>query len=745
MTIAEIEKKYIRIVDLIIGKQIKEAIDQLFLLIVDTQSGEFRNQLEKISDTYKNIIKYTIDGVQDPERQNIYNRMLVNILELADKVKETILTQKSGKQIYRMKQEFEKKIDYVKEEAVKAVSDLSFGHELDDVLKSTFVSKESSRSYDERDKMLTNFFNLIWLTDKFLEKDIKLVQSIRMSEQIPWYEKCIIVSALTLSVVRCFDPRKVELLFGFFEDGVEQVWHRALVGLVLALYIHDSRLSLYPEIEARLKIMMQKEGQAKRIEMIIIQLLRSKDTEKLTKKLQEDIIPEMMKIKPRLEDKLDLDNLMSADFMEDKNPDWEDFFKDTPDLYEKMEEFTNLQMEGSDVFWSAFAMLKQFDFFKVIHNWFLPFHKENQLMVDIFEDEKESIDPEIIMKGISNAAFLCNSDKYSFCFNIKFIPQAQKGLLMNFFNAEIESLNEMTTEDEILNKPSKDKFIYTQYIQDFYRFSKLHPLRNEFKDIFSMKLDIYNTWFFNIVIKDLAILRNVAEFYFEKNDFEFALELYSMINKRGDNSYEIYEKIGYCNQRVGKYETALEYYIKAELFDTNRTWLLKKIALCYRKLSENNKAIKYYKDALTIEPENIFILASIGHCYLALPDYENALKYFYKVEFLSPDSIKSARLVAWTSFIMGKFDIAHRLYSKIVNENPTKFDYINLGHVEWCLGNRMKAIENYKLSVRQENNNLDLFMLSFHDDRKYLIKHKIGEDEIPLMLDSLKYSLESAS
>ena len=44
-----------------------------------------------------------------------------------------------------------------------------------------------------------------------------------------------------------------------------------------------------------------------------------------------------------IEEKLDIESLMSQDFTDDKNPEWEDFFKDTPDLYKKMEEFNMKQ------------------------------------------------------------------------------------------------------------------------------------------------------------------------------------------------------------------------------------------------------------------------------------------------------------------------------------------------------------------------------------------------------------------
>jgi hypothetical protein len=46
--------------------------------------------------------------------------------------------------------------------------------------------------------------------------------------------------------------------------------------------------------------------------------------------------------------KLDLQNLMKDPFAEDKNPDWENVFHDTPTLYNKLEEFSMLQLEGGD-------------------------------------------------------------------------------------------------------------------------------------------------------------------------------------------------------------------------------------------------------------------------------------------------------------------------------------------------------------------------------------------------------------
>lgn len=723
---------------------VKDALDDLLRLIVESQQSEFRNQYEKNLEIYKNILKYTAQGIDDPDRQKIYDKMLSSLFELSDLVYQHLLTHRSGMQIYQIKKDFENKMDWMIDLASDSIIGLRFETDLDEMLKDiNLAQSDPVKEQEERGKVLARIFELVWLTDRFNEKEINLVESIRKSGQIRWYEKCVIVSALTLSLIRCFDHNKLELLITFYQDDIDQIWHRALVGLVFGLYLYDDRLKLYPGLSNRLSFLRDKEMLGNEIQMILIQLLRSKETERITKKLTEEILPEVAKLAPRLEDKLDLENLISRDPMDEKNPEWEDFFRDTPDLYHKMEEFTNLQMEGSDVFWSAFAMLKHFDFFRHVPNWFLPFHTGNTFLLNMFKEEFGERDPESFLDGIARSAYLCNSDKYSFCLNIRYLPEGQKSLLLNFFAEELKNMNEITEEDELLNKSTKDKFIFTQYIQDLYRFHKLHPLKSELTDIFNIPLDLHKTWFLPLMVEESTILRNIAEFYFERDHYDQAREIYQMLNREGDHSYEIFEKIGYCHQRTGQYEEALSHYLKAELFDTNRLWLTKKIALCCRNLKKYDEAIRYYQEVLKSSPDNTSTLASIGHCYLDKNEFETALNYFYKVEFLSPDDVSAMRPIAWIYFIRGDFESASAYYHQIISKDPNKYDFMNMGHVNWCMDDRMAALSNYRLSIRQKDNDLEQFLAGFDADQTYLMKHGITSKEILLMLDYLKYSLDS--
>ena len=740
MNIKGLQRNYRKIENLILENKLKDALEMLKDLVIKSKKGDFISQYESMDETYENLLKYTIEGIEDPAREEIYNRLLVSVLELSDVALQYAYMNESDQYIYRLKKKIEFESKQIKDQVIDNIESLAFDDELSEVLKSSIDANSNEKDeYLKHQDILIRIFNLIWLTDKFKDTDIKMVKSIWQAKKFPWFERSIIISALTVSVIRCFDVNKIDLLIDYSLDKNDEIKQRAMVGVFLCLYIYNKRLSFYPSVIEKLKVLGDKADIEKNIEFIAIQLLKSKDTEKITKKLEEEILPEMVKFQPILKDKLDLDNILSSDYTEDKNPDWERVFEDAPDLLDKLQEISKLQMEGADVFMSAFARLKHFDFFNELINWFRPFHTDNFVVNEALK--KENFKSSVFIDGLSNSFFMCNSDKYSFCLNIQFMPELQKSMMMEMFNAELEGIKELQKEDEILNKSTNIKSIYSQYIHDLYRFYKLNPLKNEFLDIFNLKFDFYNSEFFKILLTDDKILRNIAEFFFERDYFEQALDIFHFLNDKGDNSLEIFEKIAFCYQKLKKYNEALNFYKKAELYDSNRTWNLKKLALCNRYLKNYEESLKYYLEAEKFEPDNLYIQTYIGHSYLDLKEYKKALDYYYKVEFLADENKKVLRPIAWCSFVLGEFETARKYYERLIKDEANKYDFINLGHVEWCLGKKKAALKNYKLSVNRQDNNLKSFMASFEEDKHYLIKFGISSTEIPLMLDYLKYML----
>jgi tetratricopeptide (TPR) repeat protein len=388
----------------------------------------------------------------------------------------------------------------------------------------------------------------------------------------------------------------------------------------------------------------------------------------------------------------------------------------------------------------SFAMLKMFPYFSENANWFMPFFIANP-QIDRFTDVVSEMN-RFFLDVISGAPMLCNSDKYSFCFSIENLPAENRDLLAQGMNAEISQLIEIQKDEEITNPGKLRGIVSNQFIQDLYRFYKLHPRRNDFEDIFSWRFDFHNQQVIGKLLKeDEKMLRNLAEYYFRKNYFTEAAEIYSyLIEVEKDG--ELYQKLGYCFQKNGDFAKALEYYRKAELFDMNKQWLFNKTALCYRNLKKPKKALEYYLEVEKLDEENLNTELNIGHCYLELGEYEKALKYYFKVEYLAPGNRKVWRPLGWCSFVTGKKEQAEKYFSLIIGDEPGKHDLMNMGHVQWCMGNRKAALDFYKRSISPSLFSEKEFFEVFQEDLQHLLEQGVDKDDVPIMLDQLRYFVE---
>ncbi len=742
MNTQEINRRYRRINKLVAGQRLKKALEELREMVMETRLGEMVTTLENLNITYESMLKYTMEGINDPERMKIYNHLRRSILQLNNSTRGKILEKDTTRQTSVLKQDFVMRQRLSGSEYINTLEDLWFYQDLQELLAGDYgLNSPLPGEYRKHHEVIRNIFHYLWLTDEYNEAARELVSLTLDHRKFAWHERSLFVSAITLSLLRYFDPAKIVMLHRYFLDQEEEVRERSLTGMVLAFYLYDDILPIYPELEEILAGLGEQKNMEQDIEAITLQIIRSKETEQLTKKLKEEIIPEITKLGPNLQEKLKLDELIPDDFLEDKNPDWSKVFKGSESLYEKMEEFSKLQMEGADVFMSAFAHLKNFSFFEELMNWFMPFHPDNPVIDESLAGEENEFDRNAFIEGLYQTPFICNSDKYSFCMNLRIMPAAQKKIIVNLFNAELEGMKEMNEEDGMLKPGQKTKIIYTRYIQDLYRFFKLYPFRREFDDLFSRPLDLYNCRFFGKLVHGNNMKEIIGAYFFDHDRYEEALDIFrSLSEKQETPSYEILEKMGYACQKLRRFDEALEHYKQAELYDANKKWLTKKIAYCYRALKKPEEALKYYRRAEKNDPENMYIQASIGHCYLDMENFNQALKYYFKVEYHQPDSIKIWRPIAWCYFALGRTEDARKYYRKILEKEPTRHDYLNAGHVEWALDNRPEAIRLYEAAIKKGFESFRNFLTSFEADKPWLLKNGIDPDEIPLLLDYLDYT-----
>jgi tetratricopeptide (TPR) repeat protein len=712
MTTQEIRTIYGQTVKSLDKRELKAAFDSLQTLVSHTHA--FQDELYGLQETYKRLLYYYTEGSRDPMQAKIYSELTASAYELADKTVQSALTRDSSHLYYSARRTFEMH----PEDIATLAGNIRSAHEVSNIA----VAEAST----------AQLFRRIWTSGYLTEEDVTGLHSAIVAAGGLTVMKCQIVSSLILGLQAFFDRRKFLLLALAAESDDREVQIRAYTGILLTLYLYRFRVDCIPEIRHRLDALAERVEFRKIVYMIILRFILSRDTEKISNKIREEIIPEMMKLKSKFNPHSSFGDMFPENQEGEMNPEWIEKLSDGK-LGKNIEEFNRLQEEGADVMHSTFVHLKNFPFFNEISNWFRPF-----LIGDSSISEEE-----IIMKSLEvivNIGFMCNSDLYSFYFSTKQIPEAGRKMMMSRLESQLgEVLRERVAE--IQTRYDAAERIVGQYVQDLYRFYKLYVRHHEFDDIFTQPLDFHNLPVLQAYFSDRNDLMNIADHYLQKNYFDDALYLYGRLSESSEEE-ALYQKTGYCRQMTGDYERALADYAKAEIINPGSKWLLRRTAQCFRAAKRPEKAIDYYLQYEKLDPENIAILLSIGSCYLDLKNYSEALKYYFKVDYLDAKGHKAWRPVAWCSFLTGKYDQARNYYGRILSRNPDAQDYMNAGHTEWVLQNVKGALDRYKKSVEALNGDYEKFRTEFNRDMPELAAAGIDPAEIPLILDQLHYSLE---
>ncbi|HUW92469.1 MAG TPA: tetratricopeptide repeat protein [Bacteroidales bacterium] len=736
MNISAIILQHKRVCNLVVRGKVKQSLDIMSDMLDNVSFGGFRDEFEDLRLTYGNMLKYTIDGIKDPDRQKVYTRLLQSILKLNDRIKQDILAYHSGWFTYAVRNKEAKEEKLRGENIIQSVDDLVFKAQLDDLLSSAEIkpAESSEESSARRERLSEIIFNHLWLTDYYGDAEDSLLDIIRDSGKFQWYEMASYVSAITLSSLRIWDPVKLHQLVKLFNNDIQHVSERALTGLVLSLYYYDERVPLYPDVLELIREVGSRKDFSEKCRVVVLQIIRSRETEKLSRRMQDEILPKVVKLQPKIEEKLDLDSLLGDTGEEGRNPDWHEMFKDSEEIFKTMEELANLQMDGSDVYMSAFAGLKNFDFFKNLRNWFIPFYPDHEAVDAIFHDEILGPGINELAEALFKTPFICNSDKYSLVLNLSHLPAAQKTMMLKAFRMEMEGLEQMKYENALTDPGAEFRTTVTQYIHDLYRFFKLSSFKDEFEDLFSSRLDIYRSLFFRETCGSPEAVLSLADYFFSKDYYEDALALYLTLIPIRNEDPEIFEKTGYCYQQTGNYEEALQKYSMASLIDP-KPWTLRKLGLCLRKLGRYSEALQNYLRVAETEPDDLYTVLKIAHCYLDMNEYDNALKYYFKVEYDSPGNVKILRPIAWCYLVTGRLREAAKYFERLSEAGFTPHDRINMGHLAFCQGDTREAAENYLAALEGEEISVEAFINIFRDDSQMLTANGVNPDDLPIVLD----------
>lgn len=726
MTPNQVKEIIKRVDEAVAARMYSEALSQLSTLAqLISAPWELRERLGKIADTLELIKRYAFEAAQDPTRKSQLRKLRSDISRISSMLAYSYEIQNSSSIYFTTLRQRnidgEKKISDILADYTKCYERLSM---------SRFVSGDSVvQGQSEKEDMFeaeTQLFNAVWTTYPYAEDDYNAVISFLTSEEINDSMKRMVISAIMLGGMQNYDERRIELLIDGYESDNRRCSIYSLCGLMLLLWIYRG-MDLGRSTATRLQLLSEDEKFCSDTKAVFRQLIKVRDTERISRKVNEEIIPSMMKFRPEIEKfNAELGDDLAA--MEE-NPEWEELLRKTG-IEDKLKELDDMQLEGADVMMSTFSHLKSFPFFHDVANWFRSFDVESPKLgvnVDIATLK--------LLEMVDSSPMLCDSDKYSLAFSLWRMPGDSLEMLKSQLSAMPADLSLQAIGGAQNGEVAS---IANKFVQDLYRFFNLFRRKSDFYNPFAATVNLFDVKSIACAIDDRDTVCLAGEFFFNRGYYEEALNTFMRLPEEDLMfSENITQKIGFCKQWLGDLEGALAYYEKSELMNGHNKWTLRKLAYCHKALGNMEKAIGYFNRVLEMEPDDASALLAIGYCNIALRRYSVALNSFFKIEFVDEQNAKIIRPVAWCLMMTGEFSRSKRYYDRIECQSLTANDFMNIGNLHMAMSDFPASVKYYRKALEKSEDGRAWFLKQIEHDKFELKTLQVDDDVIELVVDEV--------
>ncbi len=693
---------------------------RLLRVMLSADSWRLRADLDAAEEDYSRIIDYALSGAPDPGRGEQISALATRLYSILDMLlRESLVADHSS--LY---------FNVVRTLRLRRGEQL--GALLDDyktarhTLGSFFGTKANAEEQRRRiEELEERIFDRIWTTTPLTFDEIAAIRSIMGDETVGDGVKSMIVGALTMSLLQFFSEPSLRLLLEFADlAGSLEVRARATVGAVLVMARWPKR-SNTPAVASLIQALRDLGSWQQNVENVMMQIIRTADVETIAATMRDEIIPQVMKLRPDLERHIKESGFDPADM--EANPEWEEMLNKSG-LTDRLRKLSEMTEAGGDLFYPMFSMLKTYPFFSHISHWFLPFDPAR------LEVSKALGHDAALELMLEESPIMCGSDKYSFALSVNHLPEVQKQMLMGQISEA--AMNGRIIGTSGMNPDEALSAAITAYVHDLYRFFKLFRRCGEFSNPFDSLINPVGIPALKQDFREPGKVRLLGELYFKHKHFNEALALFRSL----EPDLELHQKMGHALQRLGRLDEALVEYERAEMLAPDSEWTLKRLAQISKALGRHRKALEYFARLEKIQPDSAAVALQMGHCYLELNELREALHYYYKAELLDEKSTKALRPIAWSAFLNRDFETSERYFRRILSElTPTPADYLNMGHLALAQGNIREAMNFYSLN----SPDTELLAASLTEDLPLLERAGVDTSIIPLVLDSIRYKNDS--
>ena len=667
-------------------------------------------KLAQVREDYDRMEAYWQQGGEDPQREDLYQRLLQRVYVLYANVMHYHRMKASPYQnsLYtRVRQgQHDWSLATIRKEMEDFVSNVAMLQlEPDNKRKAL-----SETLYKNHQQQMNQLFEYVLTSRQWSDGVGSQFAEMMTSPTIDTIDQQLLIAAISLSLLNQFDMAKFRMLTDVYRlSQDEAVRQRALVGW--ALTASDTYRLVYPEQRQLIVDLLRSEDTCQELTELQIQLIYCLDQEDASRTIQKEIMPDLMRNSSE----------MIANHIETEEERLEEVLH--PEVSEErmermeatMRRMQDMQKEGIDVFYHGFSQIKRYPFFYDISNWLVPFFHQHPDIAQ-FVSKQEGL--HFLSKVFASNAF-CNSDKYSFVIALQEVlnqlPQQIREMLQRGeFSAE--ELGETVEQS-----PAYERRIY---LMDLYRFFRLYPHREELYNPFDRKNDeMGGCGFFLLeLLADTPIEKSKAQIVRQLKKHQMNYAATNLLNTFAESSRDMQYYLW-----IHDYDHALQLNPKHE-----RAMLGKG-----RQLYDEGRyeeALTWFDQLTAIYPEKINNQLYVAICLVQLERYEEALKPLFRLNYEQPDNDAVSRVLAWTLTCQGKLEQAANIYEQLVSrEQPDSDDLKNYGYCLWLQGQVGKAVELFRQCCQHhEQTPIDKFF-----DVEWLKKRGITMVDINMMLATL--------
>ncbi|MBI5159354.1 tetratricopeptide repeat protein [Candidatus Micrarchaeota archaeon] len=165
--------------------------------------------------------------------------------------------------------------------------------------------------------------------------------------------------------------------------------------------------------------------------------------------------------------------------------------------------------------------------------------------------------------------------------------------------------------------------------------------------------------------------------FYEKNDFDKAIENYNMAIVLNPNFSEAYFNRGLCYYNKKEFEKSISDYNRSAELDPRNAVIFNNRGDAFYRKQDFEKAIVDYDKAVSLNPRYLKAYYNRGLAYACQQDYERAVEDFNKVIELNPNFAEAYHIRGLAFDYMGNYEKAVADYDKAIELNPNFTEAIN--------------------------------------------------------------------